>query len=106
MRAHYAEARAYALSRLAALKDLGLRWRDPDGAFYVFVAVDALLPATAGGRSLKTSVDLAGYLLDACDLEDVAAASRARDRATFMLTINPLRLEGGTGSPVNPVATF
>lgn len=83
MRAHYATARAYALSRLAALKDLGLRWRDPDGAFYVFVAVDALLPATgpatAGGRRLKTSVDLAGYLLDACDLAVVPGAGFGRE---------------------------
>jgi aspartate aminotransferase len=79
MRAHYAAARTYALSRLTALKDLGLRWREPDGAFYVFVAVDALLPATAGGRRLETSVDLAGYLLDACDLAVVPGSGFGRE---------------------------
>jgi kynurenine formamidase len=46
------------------------------------------------------------WLLDACDLEALVDACRTRDRFEFMLTLNPLRLEGGTGSPVNPVATF
>jgi kynurenine formamidase len=46
------------------------------------------------------------WLLDACDLEALADACRARARYEFMLTLNPLRLEGGTGSPVNPIATF
>ena len=45
-------------------------------------------------------------LLDQCDLEAVAAAAAARNRWTFLVTANPLRAVGGTGSPVNVVATF
>ena len=46
------------------------------------------------------------WLLDVCDLEALAAACRELDRSTFLFTLNPLRLAAGTGSPVNPVATF
>ncbi len=46
------------------------------------------------------------WLLDACDLEALVDTSRSLGRAAFLLTLNPLRLAGGTGSPVNPIATF
>jgi kynurenine formamidase len=46
------------------------------------------------------------WLLDACDLEGLVATYRKLGRSEFLLTLNPLPLEGGTGSPVNPVATF
>ena len=37
-------------------------------------------------------------------LEPLAVACAEEGRYEFMLTINPLRVMGGTGSPVNPVA--
>ena len=40
------------------------------------------------------------------DLKRLAEACAQRGRWEFMLTVNPLRIEGGTGSPVNPVAVF
>jgi kynurenine formamidase len=46
------------------------------------------------------------WLLDACDLEALVDTCRSLDRAAFHFTLNPLRLAGGTGSPVNPIATF
>jgi len=46
------------------------------------------------------------WLIDACDLEALVATCRELRRYEFLLTVNPLPLEGGTGSPVNPVATF
>lgn len=46
------------------------------------------------------------WLLDNLDLEEAAAVARAAGRATFQLVVAPLRLPGGTGSPVNPVAVF
>ena len=46
------------------------------------------------------------WILDNADLERLAAACEERGRWEFMLTVNPLRIEGGTGSPVNPVAVF
>ncbi len=45
-------------------------------------------------------------LFDNCDLEAVSRAARARGRWEFMLTAAPLAVPGGTGSPINPIATF
>jgi hypothetical protein len=36
----------------------------------------------------------------------VAAACEERKRWEFQLTLGPLRIEFGTGSPVNPIAVF
>jgi kynurenine formamidase len=46
------------------------------------------------------------WLLDNCDLEELAAACAAERRWDFLFVIAPLRLAGGTGSPVNPIAVF
>lgn len=45
-------------------------------------------------------------ILDNCDLEAVAAAAAARKRWAFLLTASPLAIPHGTGSPLNPIATF
>ena len=45
-------------------------------------------------------------LLDNSLLEPVANACNEENRYEFMLTINPLNVIGGTGSPVNPIAVF
>ena len=45
-------------------------------------------------------------LLDNALLQPLAEACAQEGRYEFMLTINPLRVVGGTGSPVNPVALF
>lgn len=45
-------------------------------------------------------------ILDNCDLEAVSEAAAARKRWTFLLTVGPLAVPGGTGSPVNPLAIF
>lgn len=94
MRAHYAEAREYALSRLGALGDLNVRWNAPDGAFYVFLDVSALLPATAGGKPVSGSVALAEYLLDAWNLVTVPGAGFGREghlRLSFANTAAALK---------------
>jgi len=46
------------------------------------------------------------HLIDNCDLEALSEASAARRRWEFLLTAAPLPIPGGTGSPINPVATF
>jgi kynurenine formamidase len=51
-------------------------------------------------------VYLGVHLLDNCDLEALGAAAAARRRWEFLLTIAPLAIPGGTGSPANPIATF
>jgi kynurenine formamidase len=45
-------------------------------------------------------------ILDNCDLEKVSEEANARKRWVFLLTVAPLTVEGGTGSPVNPLATY
>ena len=45
-------------------------------------------------------------LLDECDLEELSRQAASRKRWTFLLTAHPLRVPGGTGSPINPVAIF
>ena len=46
------------------------------------------------------------WLLDNCDLEEVAIEAASSGRWDFQLSICPLVLSGLTSSPVNPVATF
>lgn len=45
-------------------------------------------------------------LLDNAKLEPLAAACAEEGRYEFMLTVAPLNVRGGTGSPVNPIAVF
>jgi kynurenine formamidase len=51
-------------------------------------------------------VYLGVHLFDNCDLEALATAAASRKRWEFMLTAAPLPIRGGTGSPLNPIATF
>jgi kynurenine formamidase len=68
------------------------------------------VPAPVGG--LVSPVHVIGivtmglWLLDNCDLESLADVAAEEGRWEFLLTIAPLRLAGGTGSPVNPIAIF
>lgn len=45
-------------------------------------------------------------LIDNADLEALSEEAARRRRWTYLLTINPLRVPGATGGPVNPIATF
>jgi kynurenine formamidase len=45
-------------------------------------------------------------LIDNCDLEALGETAAQKRRWSFLLTINPLRVPGATGGPVNPIATF
>jgi len=45
-------------------------------------------------------------ILDNCDLEALSEAAKSRQRWEFLLTVSPLAVRGGTGSPINPMATF
>lgn len=46
------------------------------------------------------------HFMDSLQFEDLAAACEAEQRWEFMTVIAPLRLDRGTGSPVNPIAVF
>lgn len=45
-------------------------------------------------------------ILDSCGLETLSREAAARQRWTFLLTVAPLAIDKGSGSPVNPTATF
>jgi kynurenine formamidase len=45
-------------------------------------------------------------IFDNCDLERLSAETKKRNRWDFLMTAAPLAVEGGTGSPINPIAVF
>ena len=51
-------------------------------------------------------VGLGMPILDNLDLGALARAARERNRWTFLFVGSPLRVVGGTGSPMNPIAVF
>jgi kynurenine formamidase len=62
---------------------------------------DPVLPVHAVGI-----VAMGLWLVDNLDLEDAFALGESLGRSDFHLAVHPLLIEGGTGSPVNPIATF
>ena len=88
-----------------------LQWlRDRDVAI---VGSDLALDVMPSGSKkyelpvhLGVVVQLGSCILDCLDFSEVAKECRQRNRWEFMLTVAPLRVQGGTGSPVNPLATF
>jgi kynurenine formamidase len=46
------------------------------------------------------------FLIDNLDLGALSDACSERTRWEFLLVVAPLRLPGGTGSPLNPIAIF
>jgi kynurenine formamidase len=61
------------------------------------------IPAAAHDFSI---LYLGIHLIDNCDLEALSDAAAARKRWDFLLTMAPVPIVGGTGSPINPIATF
>jgi len=45
-------------------------------------------------------------ILDNLEMETLSEAANARHRWEFLLTVAPLAVQGGTGSPINPIAIF
>jgi kynurenine formamidase len=51
-------------------------------------------------------VSMGLHLLDNLDLEPISEVCAQAGRWEFLLTLAPLRIVGGTGSPLNPIAMF
>lgn len=66
----------------------------------------SVVTGIANPMHLLTLVALGMPVLDDLDLELVAKEAAARSRPTFLFVAAPLRVRGGTGSPVNPLAIF
>jgi kynurenine formamidase len=72
--------------------------------------VSDVLPSGVEGIGLPvhlcTIVAMGVHLIDNADFEELASACNERRRWEFLLTLAPLRLERGTGCPINPIALF
>jgi kynurenine formamidase len=55
---------------------------------------------------LVTMVHMGMPLFDNCDLDPIGEACARNGRAEFLCVVAPLRIVGGTGSPVSPLAIF
>lgn len=51
-------------------------------------------------------ISMGVMIFDNCDLEALSKATAQRKRWEFLLTAAPIPVIGGTGSPLNPIATF
>jgi kynurenine formamidase len=89
----------------------------PDAAAYLAERQVAVLGCDSNGDTAPSVVDgvafpvhvlainaLGVYLLDYLQFDDLLPACEAAGRWSFLCVIAPLRLPGGTGSPVNPIA--
>ena len=45
-------------------------------------------------------------IFDNLDLEELSRVAKLKDRSTFLFVAAPLKVVGGTGSPLNPIAVF
>lgn len=87
------------------------RWlKKRDVAIIGSDAASDVVPSLVEGVSLPVHqlmlVALGVHIFDNCDLEAVAEGAAARKRWEFLLTAAPLAVNGGTGSPLNPIATY
>ncbi|HJO12357.1 MAG: cyclase family protein [Gammaproteobacteria bacterium] len=73
-------------------------------------ANDVIPSGVEGGTGLPihqlTLVAMGVRLFDNLDLEALSAEAARQQRWEFLLTAAPIPVEGGTGSPLNPIATF
>ena len=97
--------------RLAGLQAACLSWlRERGVAALGCDGVSDVVPSRVDGVRLpihSVAIPTLGLpLLDNLDLERLAAACAEEARWSFLLCVAPLILEGGTASPVNPIAIF
>ena len=46
------------------------------------------------------------HIFDCCDLEELHRVTQKMKRWDFLIQAAPIPVKGGTGSPLNPIATF
>ncbi len=96
---------------LAGLHASCAKWlRDRDVAMLGSDAASDVMPSrvtdVAQPVHLLTLNAMGMPIFDNCDLEELAKQSERLNRWEFLVTAAPLPVEGGTGSPLNPIATF
>lgn len=69
-------------------------------------------PTPSGYQTVSMPIHMVGivamglWLIDNCQLEDLADTCARLGRWEFQLALAPIRFQGVTGSPVNPIAVF
>jgi kynurenine formamidase len=96
---------------LAGMHASCAKWfRDRDVAMVGSDAASDVIPSRIEGITHPVHVLLLHAMgtpiFDNCDLRELSTACESRQRWTFLLTASPLAVPGGTGSPLNPIATF
>ncbi len=110
--ARRAAAGPWNISQLSAgLHASCARWlKQRDIALLGSDAASDLLPSGVPGLTHPihqlTLVAMGMNIFDNCDLEALSEEAARRNRWEFLLTAAPIALVGGTGSPLNPIATF
>jgi kynurenine formamidase len=95
----------------AGLHASSARWiRQRDVAILGSDVASDMFPSNVEGVSHPIHqlvlVAMGVYIFDNCDLEALSEACAKRSRWEFLLTAAPIAVVGGTGSPLNPIATF
>jgi hypothetical protein len=69
-------------------------------------------PTPTGYKAVNMPVHMVGivamglWLIDNCQLEDLARTCNQLNRWEFQFVLAPIRFQGVTGSPTNPLAIF
>ena len=87
------------------------RWlKERDVAILGSDAAGDVIPSGIEGAPLPIHrlvlVAMGMPIFDNCDLGAVSEEAARQNRWEFLLTAAPIRVVGGTGSPLNPIATF
>jgi kynurenine formamidase len=95
----------------AGLDPSAIAWlHKRDAAFLVSDAAHDAIPSAVEGVDFPIHVlaivAMGMPLADQCNLEDIAREVLRLHRNTFLLTLAPVRIKGGTGALINPIATF
>ena len=88
-----------------------LPWIKERGVAFVGsdAATDVMPSMVEGVRQPVHTMLIAGFgtnIFDNMDLEALADRAAQENRWEFMITAGPIPVEGGTGSPLNPIAIF
>lgn len=102
------DAQAEGLAGLHASCGKWLRERDIAmlGSDSAADVIPSGIPGVSHPIHVLTLHSMGVHIFDNCDLEEIARVAAEFEQWEFLLTASPLAVDGGTGSPLNPIATY